>query len=329
MLIRDRIYGNVDVTDQVIPDLIKTKAMQRLKKIEEVLPLINKTNSYNRYQHSVGVMLLLRRFVAPLEEQVSGLLHDLSHTAFSHTIDRVIGNPEAQDYQDHRHRDFVYQTDIPAILDAYGLDTEGIINVKGHDLLEQPLPDICADRIDYALRNFTFWENKKAVKPSLDGLMVRDGKFIFNSKKPARIFAENYLRCQVASWGSVNYNVRDHVFSRILKIALKNRIILLDDLLYKYDGYVMKKLRRSRNKDVRVLLDLLKGNVRYHLTNKGADLVSRIKSRYTDPLCLDSGRVVHLSESDHAFKERMQRYLRSPRGDIKFDYPPEIVRLLL
>jgi HD superfamily phosphohydrolase len=37
-------------------------------------------------------MLLVRRLGASLEEQIAALLHDVSHTAFSHVIDSVDHN---------------------------------------------------------------------------------------------------------------------------------------------------------------------------------------------------------------------------------------------
>jgi len=58
--------------------------------------LIGVTNPTTRFDHSVGVMLLIRKLGAGsspasalLKEQVAALLHDVSHTAFSHVIDYV------------------------------------------------------------------------------------------------------------------------------------------------------------------------------------------------------------------------------------------------
>ncbi len=120
MLVRDNIYGSFNVKEPVLVDLINSKAIQRLKWIAEAPRFQNNDLmiSPNRYQHSIGVMLLLRKYGAALEEQMAGLLHDISYTAFSHTIDRIIGNPEKQDYQDNRHRKFVYSTDVPQILNS-------------------------------------------------------------------------------------------------------------------------------------------------------------------------------------------------------------------
>ena len=53
-----------------------------------------------RFEHSLGVFALLRRLRAPRREQVAGLLHDISHTAFSHAVDFVFTSEE----QDHHEQ---------------------------------------------------------------------------------------------------------------------------------------------------------------------------------------------------------------------------------
>ena len=37
-------------------------------------------------------MLLIKKLGGSVEEQIAGLLHDVSHTAFSHVIDYVFDN---------------------------------------------------------------------------------------------------------------------------------------------------------------------------------------------------------------------------------------------
>jgi len=84
MIVNDKLYAKVEITSPVLLELIKSKSMQRLKKIaQHGIP--NKYYHYaggNRFDHCVGVMLLLKRLGTTEEEQVAGLLHDVSHTAF-------------------------------------------------------------------------------------------------------------------------------------------------------------------------------------------------------------------------------------------------------
>lgn len=109
---------------------------------------------YNRYDHSVGVFAILRMKGASLDEQIAGLLHDVSHTAFSHVGDWVFGN-EQQDksYQDLIHASFLEQSELGAILEKHGFKIEQILpNEELFPALECSLPNLSADRIDYNLQ---------------------------------------------------------------------------------------------------------------------------------------------------------------------------------
>lgn len=90
MLVNDEIYGEYEV-EAVLQDLIQSKPVQRLKGIHQggASYLVNPKWNVTRYEHSMGVMLLIRRLGGSIEEQIAGLLHDVSHTAFSHVIDFV------------------------------------------------------------------------------------------------------------------------------------------------------------------------------------------------------------------------------------------------
>ena len=129
----DTVYGEHEISEPVILDLINAASMQRLKKIDQagfIRPFRPEDDLVTRFEHSVGVYLLLKIFGASLEEQIAGLLHDVSHSAFSHCIDYT-GSHEAQQKQSHQDdvfEAFVRNSEIPAILDRYGVDTSYILD---------------------------------------------------------------------------------------------------------------------------------------------------------------------------------------------------------
>ena len=55
--------------------------------------------------------------------------------------------------------DVIKQSSIPAILEKYGYEVENILDTSRWSLLEQPAPALCADRIDYTLRDMYFYGN--------------------------------------------------------------------------------------------------------------------------------------------------------------------------
>lgn len=81
----ESFYGPIEVNEPVLLELIKCPAFQRLKHIHQygVAYYTTHQEEYNRFDHSVGVFAILRKNGASLDQQISGLLHDVSHTVFS------------------------------------------------------------------------------------------------------------------------------------------------------------------------------------------------------------------------------------------------------
>ena len=142
--------------EPVILDLISTPSLQRLQGVDQSgypAPFFPGALKHTRFDHSLGVYFLLHRYNAPLEEQIAGLIHDVSHTAFSHCADYMQGDPNAgktQSHQDDVFASFVRSSEIPEILARHSIDVEMILDDAQFPLKEQPLPDLCADRIDYS-----------------------------------------------------------------------------------------------------------------------------------------------------------------------------------
>ena len=193
--IRDRVYGKFTITNPVIIELINSQALKRLKGIAQygVPDRFYHLKGYSRFEHSLGVMILLRILGATEEEQVAGLLHDISHTAFSHVVDWVIGNGDFENFQDNKHQDFIKSSEIGGILKRYGLKPERVSDLKNFKLLDSELPEICADRIDYALREFDL----KTARICLKSLTIRDGKIVFKNKVAAKIGNAEFLAPEI------------------------------------------------------------------------------------------------------------------------------------
>ena len=86
---------------------------------------------------------------------MSGLLHDVSHTVFSHVADYIFhdGSGRYQNFQDDELEGFIERSEIPEILNKYGINCKDILDDSKFLLKERELPDLCADRIDYFFRD--------------------------------------------------------------------------------------------------------------------------------------------------------------------------------
>ena len=150
----DKIYGKVELPS-VIEELIHTKVFQRLTRIHQggVIILTNPTLNHTRFDHSIGVMVLIQKLGGTIEEQTAGLLHDISHTAFSHLVDYVFDNEE-EDYHEKRYETVLKNKELMMVLKKHGFSINQFFDLEQFKLLEYPLPYLSADRIDYTLRDF-------------------------------------------------------------------------------------------------------------------------------------------------------------------------------
>jgi hypothetical protein len=302
MKIKEKIYGVITINLPVIIELLNSPLFQRLKKIAQFgIPdeFYHKKN-YSRFEHSVGVMALLKKLGATEEEQIAGLLHDVSHTAFSHVIDWVVGKGRTENYQDREHNKFVRQSEIPTILKKYGYNFNELANYKKFKLLERKIPNLCADRIDYALREFP----KPLARYCFAGLTVRNGKIVFQDKKTAKVFAENFLRLQEGHWGGFEATSRYRLFGDLLREALNKKIIKFIDF-WKNDGFVLNKLKKSRDHLIQRYLRLLRKKSLEALP-KSTVIVYK-KFRYVDPEFVLKNKVVRLSKVDIEFRKEIEQ----------------------
>src|SRR5262249_58203866 len=80
------------------------------------------------------------------------LRHDISHTAFSHAVDFIFSSDE-QDHHEQLKPLMLDRPDIAAALEHLGYAPCEFYDDSIYPLLEQPLPWLCADRLDYFLRD--------------------------------------------------------------------------------------------------------------------------------------------------------------------------------
>ena len=75
MIYHDTVYGEIEINEAVILDLMGSDSMQRLRGVLQhgISGLIGITSPVTRFDHSVGVMILVRRLGGDLRCQPHGL----------------------------------------------------------------------------------------------------------------------------------------------------------------------------------------------------------------------------------------------------------------
>jgi len=191
----DRVYGDSSITDPDLLNLIHCPTFLRLRGVRQAGPsaIAFPFKTVTRYEHSLGVHVLLRRLGADRREQVAGLLHDVSHTAFSHAVDFVISSEE-QDHHEKLKPILLNRPDVAAALAAIGYQPADFYDDSIYPLLERPLPGLCADRLDYFMRDGLACGvvDRRDVERFLGALSVADSTIVLTDPKVAEDVAAQF-----------------------------------------------------------------------------------------------------------------------------------------
>jgi HD superfamily phosphohydrolase len=331
MIFQDKIYGKVKIESPLILELINSPSLQRLKDIDQVgyLPLYQKfypqkIKKITRFEHSLGVFVLLEKFQASFKEQVTGLLHDLSHGVFSHALDYVFkeGSEKNHTFQDNIFEDFIKNSEIPSILSKYGIKLDSILNKNNLPLLERELPDLCADRIDYSLRNAIC--NQEATKKEIDyflkNLLTENNLWVFKNFQSAQKYAKLFYRLNKLYYSGFPTAVMFRTVGDVLRYCLENRYLKREDL-FSTEKIVLKKIKSKLKSDpkLKTLFQRMTGKIKVKNDPQNYDVIVYCKSRIVDPLFKDRNKVKRLSQVDKNWRKILKQEVIPKKYFLKFE----------
>lgn len=313
----DPVYGSTEITEPVLLDLMETDAMGRTRGVLQhgVTALIGITVPTSRFDHAMGVMLLVRRLGAGLEEQIAALLHDVSHTAFSHVIDYVFDGHNTQSYHEEHKLEFVSGTDIPATLEKHGYNWLDFMEEAHFSLLEQDLPHLCADRLDYFLRDARDLglASNSEVANALAHLRAYDGQIITDDPDSARWLGYTFIAADKASWANFREVGLYELTARAIRRGLQIGVISETDL-WGTDRPAWDKLQGSRDTQLQYHLRRVRIDTRFEWDEVEPDFRVSTKLRTIDPDLLTNGKVQPLSAIDSDFAIHRTEYLTKNSG---------------
>lgn len=291
MLHKCRLYGEVEITEPVILDLINTAEFKRLGGIDQAgyFEPFFPNSKHSRLEHSIGCYLLLKKYKATIEEQIAGLLHDVSHSAFSHCADYALseGSETEQCYQDNVFEKYVLNSNLPNVLTKHGFDVEYIINDANFPLQETDLPDLCADRIDYSLRSLVAYNeaSQEQALALLNDLTVIDNQWVFKTIENASKFANLFSFLNRKYYSGIVSALMFRTVGDYLKYALKKKYISQAEL-HTTDDYVINKINQNLDNDphLQKLFDRMNNKAKYKLDKNDFEAEVFCKSRVVDPL---------------------------------------------
>ena len=335
MIYQDRVYGEIEIKEPVILDLIKSPSLERLKGIDQAgyLPLEAKLLGvpyskvkHNRFEHSLGVFILLKKFRAPLEEQIAGLIHDVSHPVFSHCIDYALdeGSEKYHVYQDDIHDEFVINSELPKILGGYGFDINHILNMDNFPLLERELPDLCADRLDYSLRTAAIFNEATSgtISYLLSNLTIENNFWVFKNLNSAEKYAKLFLKLNKIYYSGFPSGVMFRAVGDTIRYALSKDYVKL----FTTDREAIETIKEKSKTDNKLknLFKRMEGKVKFENDPQNYDGHVFCKSRIVDPLLKIEDKTKRFSEVEESWKEVMETESKPKEYFIKFTEKTEI-----
>ncbi len=284
----DKIYGEFEFSG-VFEEIINTNVFQRLKKIHQggSIFLSNPKVNHTRFEHSIGVMFIIKKLGGGIEEQIAGLIHDISHTAFSHLVDYVL-EVEEEDYHEQRYHEVLKDRELNAVLKKYQIDRTTFMDTEKFKLLEYPLPYLSADRIDYTLRDMYQIGKVTLTEISwfINGLVTFDNRIVLKSKDYAEWFQSKYNFLTAEYFESPENVEINIIMKEIIKSCLGTGVIEEQDF-FEDDFYLMDKINQKLN--LKQWIDRIRSN-----GLKNEKLIT--KKRIVDPEVIVNNQILKLSE---------------------------------
>lgn len=287
----DELYGEYHV-NCIIFEIMETSVFKRLRNIHQSGGgyLVNELWNVTRYEHSVGTMILSLKFGGNVEEQIKSLLHDISHSAFSHVIDYILKNNN-EDYHEIIQKDFLKNEELINIFEKYRLNLDRIMSTN-YNLLDADLPDLSFDRIDYTLRDL--FRQKLIAKDDINDLLghiiIYKGTLCFNSIEAGKHFKELYFKETVEYFNDPLNKYINTVLANLLSKALHEKIIELKDFNFT-EEIILEKIKNSHyEKELENII-----NKKYFESFLQSNRKIEIKQRHIDPYVFINGVIRRLS----------------------------------
>lgn len=322
MKMTDVLYGEIEVTDPFLLEIIEHPAFQRLKRINQyggvnfVYPDRYQTT---RFEHTLGVWYLVQKLGVSQEVQVAALLHDVGHTAFSHMIDMAMAS-KTEDY----HEQFVHllpgYDDLMKLVASHGITLQP---VDSYPELKKSLPDVGADRLDYGVRDHVSatGETSDLGKRVAQNIRLLGRDIVFTDLETAHAYA---VTANQGAWDTIyepSVAVVYQLLTEIVRQGLEAGWITTQDILQD-DAHMFALIQENRQK--------LPTNHQDFLTRPfSVEAVScdgpfdvkhvKLKVRYFNPYVLVEGEKLQLSglhaEFAHQLEEMKKKFERRTVGE--------------
>lgn len=227
-----------------LSQLAAAAPMQRLRQVGmncgceyTSFPRFRRLPSYSRYDHSLGVGLIVWHFTGDAAQAAAGLLHDVATPVFAHTVDFLHGDHLQQEATEGPTAALISTSEeIRTVLNTHGIAVEDVWDYHRYPLADNDPPGLSADRLEYTLGNsvnygfassaqaaalyadLTVVENEQSAPELAFSTPERAAEFALASLKTSRVYVADEDRFSM------------ELLSRLLRLALERGTLTPEDL---------------------------------------------------------------------------------------------------
>ena len=277
-------------------------------------PRFLRLHPYSRFDHSLGVALIVWHFTHDEKQSIAGLLHDAATPVFAHVVDFLNGDYLAQEStEDGTAAILTADPVIQAVLSSLRLCTDDVCDYHRYPIADNDSPRLSADRLEYTLGNCLNYgirteEQISAFYSDLTVGVGEDGQaeLAFRTPELARDFTAAALNCSEI-YVSEEDRYAMQMLSELLKFALSRGVLTRSDLC-RDEPTVIRLLGSDAETAARWRTYRAMRAVQTAEQPNASGEWRRIyaKKRYIDPLILGFGRV---SAYDPALNDAIRTFL--------------------
>ena len=313
------------ILSKEIPDFLieyaNVKEMQRLKGISMVsacehTKLIPYNFFHTRYEHSIGVALIVWNFTKNKKQTIAGLYHDIATPSFSHVVDYLHGDYEKQETTESLTERIIKNSeDIMGLLKRDNIKVEEIEDYHIYPIADNDSPRLSADRLEYTLSDGLVTQNAfslDSIKRIYNNLIILKNEEMMDELgfKDLKV-AEEYVERANIMWhlfsGNNENNMIMQFWTDILKKMAELKYLTEKDL-YKYsEKEIVEKIKKCPNEKIRNAFNIFENSTKIGRSEteiKNKYCISIIaKKRYTNPLVLMNGKPIRIENASKKGKD--------------------------
>ena len=254
---------------------------------------------YSRYDHSLGVALIVWHFTGDAAQTLAGLFHDVTTPVFAHVVDFLNGDHLRQESTEAGVENCLAASqEVLALLEKYEIPLEAVTDYHRYPIADNDSPALSADRLEYTLGNllnygFADLDTIRSFYHDLTVGQDEQGRpeLVFRTPETAAAFTSAALRNAHVYVADEDRFAMESL-ARLLRAALERGVLTPADL-HTTEPPVIEKLERDPacQRLWRSYCSFSKIEKRWEEPGEEGWLSIPAKKRWIDPLAAGRGRV--------------------------------------